>query len=155
LQKQKLSRVFCGIRHLWIEYSGQKGFRMTRLDSIQNWTDLARENRYNCEELAAAVRVSERHLRRYFAEALGIRLHDWMIRQRYDHAAVLLSSGAPIKEVLDHIGITDQSHVSRHFKKLFGTSISQMRRRLVNQARTSAKHRMKAAKPNSTRLRSA
>ena len=119
---------------------------MSRLDKIQDWISLAAKCRYNCNELAQFTNTSERHLRRYFAEALGLALHQWISDQQYGEAASLLAQGFPIKDVKDRVGIKDGAHLSRQFKKHFGVSISEMRRNLALKARMSAKRKIRSQK---------
>ena len=120
---------------------------MSRLDKFQDWIEMAAKCRYNCNALAQITSTSERNLRRYFAEALGLPLHQWISNQQYAEAAALLAEGLPIKDVKDRVGIKDGTHLSRQFKKHFGMGISEMRRKLARKARMSAKRKIRSQKP--------
>ncbi|MFI9815050.1 AraC family transcriptional regulator [Saccharothrix variisporea] len=62
------------------------------------------------------------HLVRSFSREYGIPPHQYLTGRRVDLARRLLLSGLPPAEVAARAGFYDQSHLSRHFKRLVGTS---------------------------------
>ena len=48
---------------------------------------------------------------------LGIPPHQYQIQIRISRAKVLLRKGLPIKKIVKETGFTDQSHLTRHFKR--------------------------------------
>jgi AraC-like DNA-binding protein len=57
---------------------------------------------------------------RVFRDATGLTPHLYLEQVRINHAGQLLRSGASIIDAALHVGFTDQSHLTRHFKKLTG-----------------------------------
>jgi AraC-like DNA-binding protein len=55
--------------------------------------------------------------------------HRWLLRHRIDRAKALLrGSEAPLAEIADACGFSDQSHLTRVFRSLTGTSPGAWRR---------------------------
>lgn len=62
------------------------------------------------------------HLVRVFSREYGIPPHRYLITRRVDLARRLLLSGHPPADVAAMAGFYDQSHLTRYFKQLVGTS---------------------------------
>ncbi|MCU7827027.1 helix-turn-helix transcriptional regulator [Kitasatospora sp. DSM 101779] len=60
------------------------------------------------------------HLVRAFSAAFGIAPHQYVMSRRVDLARRLLLGGRPPGEVATAAGFYDQSHLSRHFKRVLG-----------------------------------
>lgn len=74
------------------------------------------------DQLAAAAAVSRFHLARSFMEHFGIPPHAYVLQRRINRACALLRSGVPCVEVASSVGFADQSHFTRHFKKIMGVT---------------------------------
>jgi AraC-like DNA-binding protein len=72
------------------------------------------------DELAALVSFSPYHLLRTFRQAVGFPPHAYQTQLRVAQAKRLLAASMPIAEVALQTGFADQSHLSRHFKRLVG-----------------------------------
>lgn len=72
------------------------------------------------DDLASLVYLSPYHFVRLFKAELGIPPHAYLIQLRVHRAKALLAQGLPIAAVAQHVGFTDQSHLSRHFKRIVG-----------------------------------
>jgi AraC-like DNA-binding protein len=79
-------------------------------------------------ELAAASRLSRFHLIRSFANGLGLPPHAYQIHVRIERARELLRKGAHSGQVASLVGFSDQSHFTRHFKKIMLVTPSQYAR---------------------------
>jgi AraC family transcriptional regulator len=81
------------------------------------------------EQLAAVARLSPYHFARQFKAATGLPPHQYVITRRVERAKELLQAGtAPsLAEVAMHVGFSDQSHFSQHFKRLVGVTPGQFR----------------------------
>lgn len=85
------------------------------------------------KELADLVGYHDYHLNRLYATATGLTLHEDLCAVRLDRAAVrILSSDAPLQEIAEACGFASYPHFSACFKKTFGSSPAQYRRRLKN-----------------------
>jgi AraC-like DNA-binding protein len=74
------------------------------------------------EEAAELVQAHPAHLVRAFSGAYGIAPHQYLNSRRVDRARRLLLAGHPPTEVASATGFFDQSHLTRHFKKLVGVT---------------------------------
>ena len=68
--------------------------------------------------LAHLAHVSPYHLHRLFCQEVGIAPHRYQTHVRVDRAKALLAQGLPISQVAVETGFADQSHLTRHFKRL-------------------------------------
>jgi AraC family transcriptional regulator len=81
-------------------------------------------------DIAAAARVSPYHLTRIFKQATGMSPHQYLIQVRVTNARALLMAGAgrrSVAEVADAVGFSDQSHLTRHMKRLLGVTPGEVR----------------------------
>jgi AraC-like DNA-binding protein len=70
------------------------------------------------DELVALTRLSRFHLVRAFALHTGIPPHAYQLKLRIERACVLLRAGVTAAEAATQVGFADQSHFTRHFKRL-------------------------------------
>lgn len=74
-------------------------------------------------ELAALNGISPFHFTRLFKRSTGITPYEYVTRSRVEKArTLLLQSHANITEVALQVGFYDQSHFSRHFKRICGAT---------------------------------
>lgn len=79
------------------------------------------------EDLAHITHLSPFHLNRVFSKASGLPPHAFQTQVRIAKARKLLAEGKPISEVTYETGFADQSHFTRHFKRMFGITPSNFR----------------------------
>ncbi len=71
--------------------------------------------------IAQAVYMSPYHFMRLFKESTGQSPHQYVIEARVRKATELLTTGKlTISEAAHRVGFVDQSHLTRHFKRVFG-----------------------------------
>lgn len=73
-------------------------------------------------EAAARLHVHPTHLVRAFSAEFGIAPHQYLVARRIDLARRLLLDGLPAPEVAAAAGFYDQPHLTRHFKRVLGTT---------------------------------
>ncbi len=81
-------------------------------------------------DIAEAVHLSPFHLARLFKQSLGVSQHQYLIQLRVNCASWLLSAGSgerSLAEVASAVGFADQSHLTRHFKRVLGVTPRQFR----------------------------
>jgi len=81
-------------------------------------------------EIAKAVSLSPFHVARMFKQSLGVSPHQYLIQLRVNSARSLLSAGSgerSLAEVASAVGFADQSHLTRHFKRIVGVTPRQFR----------------------------
>jgi AraC-like DNA-binding protein len=86
---------------------------------------LVREMLHDCNagplsisDLAAEAGVSETQVIRSFTAAIGVAPHAYWVALRIERAKDLIRSGQGLADVADRTGFSDQSHLSRHFKRI-------------------------------------
>lgn len=72
------------------------------------------------DHLAHHVGLSPFHLLRVFRAEAGLTPHAYLTHTRIQYAKSLLARGAPIADVAVQAGFVDQSHLTRHFKRVVG-----------------------------------
>jgi AraC-like DNA-binding protein len=72
------------------------------------------------EEAARLVHAHPTHLVRAFSGAFGIAPHQYVMSRRVEMARRLLLDGQPPGEVATAAGFYNQSHLTRHFKRVVG-----------------------------------
>lgn len=71
-------------------------------------------------ELAADVGLSAFHAARLFTQAARMPPHAWRNQVRLQRALAPLREGVTVADVAAACGFTDQSHFTRHFRRMFG-----------------------------------
>ena len=79
------------------------------------------------EDLAQLTQLSRYHLVRVFREAVGVPPHAYLRQVRVKHAKAQLALGQTPADVALATGFTDQSHLTRWFKRLWGYTPGQYR----------------------------
>lgn len=78
-------------------------------------------------DMAQAAHVSPFHLSRLFKKAMGMTPHQYLTRTRVESARTLLASGSrSLAEVAGAVGFADQSHLTRHFRRVLGVTPGQI-----------------------------
>jgi AraC-like DNA-binding protein len=72
------------------------------------------------ERLAALVNVSPFHLNRVFRNEVGIPPHAYQTQVRVHRSKSLLARGVSIEQTALEVGFFDQSHFTKHFKRMMG-----------------------------------
>jgi AraC family transcriptional regulator len=81
-------------------------------------------------DIGAAARLSSFHLTRVFKKAMGMSPHQYLVQVRVNSARALLTSGGgrqSLAEVAAAVGFSDQSHLTRQFKRVLGLTPKQVR----------------------------
>jgi AraC-like DNA-binding protein len=75
--------------------------------------------------LASLTGLSSYHLIRVFASQVGIPPHAYLNQVRVNRARQLLGGGRSMAGVASETGFVDQSHMSKHFRRLLGVTPGQ------------------------------
>ena len=81
-------------------------------------------------DIAAAAHLSTYHLTRVFKKSTGVSPHQYVVQVRVNSARSLLIAGAgnrSLAEIAAAVGFADQSHLTRHFKRVLGVTPKQLR----------------------------
>ncbi|WP_018528233.1 MULTISPECIES: AraC family transcriptional regulator [unclassified Streptomyces] len=89
-------------------------------DRLRQLLDARVVDGIDLEEAAALVHAHPAHLVRSFSAAYGIAPHQYLMSRRVDRARRLLLAGRAVGDVATDVGFYDQSHLTRHFKRVVG-----------------------------------
>jgi AraC family transcriptional regulator len=81
-------------------------------------------------DIAKAADMTPFHLSRVFKKTMGMSPHHYLVEVRVHSARALLSSGGErpsLAEVAAAVGFADQSHLTRQFKRILGTTPKKVR----------------------------
>lgn len=79
--------------------------------------------------IARSLSISERQLERRFLERVGSSPKRYASLRRFEHAARLLTSDAPLGRIAQDAGYYDQSHFIRELRRFSGMTPGELRRR--------------------------
>ncbi|TGL63886.1 AraC family transcriptional regulator [Leptospira ognonensis] len=83
-------------------------------------------------DLALQIGISEDRFMHWFKEQFGIPLRQYLLWKRLHIAARLLQTGTNLTDASHAAGFSDQSHLSKTFKKMFGVPPSRFLGRSEN-----------------------
>lgn len=93
----------------------------------REYIDANYQRNISLADLSEAVETSPFHLLRTFRKEVGLTPHAYLIQVRVEASKRLLRSRIGIADVAGLTGFTDQSHLTRHFKRLTGVTPSRYR----------------------------
>ena len=86
------------------------------------------EEKIRLDGLAALAGLSTDHFARAFHQSVGVPPHTYLLRRRLEHVEHMLrDTHAPLSEIAQATGFSDQSHLARHFRRWAGVSPRQVR----------------------------
>jgi AraC family transcriptional regulator len=135
LAAESLSNVLAVhlIRHVLTPRQPERGrdgvLPRGRLRAVVEYIEEHLDDCPTLEQMAAVANLSVYHFARQFKVATGLPPHQFVILRRVERAKGLLQAGRELSlaEVALHAGFSDQSHFSRHFKRLLGVTPGQFR----------------------------
>jgi AraC-like DNA-binding protein len=87
------------------------------------------------DELAREAGLSAFHLIRVFRASFGLPPYRYLELVRIRHARRLIRRGWPLAQVVHATGFSDQSHLTRHFKRVVGVTPGGYARAVVGEGR--------------------
>ena len=93
-----------------------------RVALARSYLEAHLEDAVNLDDLARLTNLSPFHLLRVFQRETGLPPHAYLTQLRVARAKRLLASGMPLPQVAVLTGFSDQSHLTRHFKRLVGVT---------------------------------
>ncbi|TIH20139.1 AraC family transcriptional regulator [Marinifilum sp. JC120] len=92
------------------------------LDRVKEYIDKNFKNKMTLHNLADTGCISPFHLQKLFVKKYGISPQEHIISSRILEAKTRIQSGESLTEAALNSGFSDQSHFSRHFKRVIGIS---------------------------------
>jgi AraC-like DNA-binding protein len=103
----------------------QTGGDEPRVSRVRSFLQEHLSEHIEISRLAEIVSLTPCHFIRVFHRAVGVPLHRYVTLVRIRHAESLLRAGVPLAEAADSAGFYDQSHLSRHFRRILGVTPGQ------------------------------
>ncbi|RKE86547.1 AraC family transcriptional regulator [Rhizobium sp. AG855] len=124
------------VGHLFLDprYGGEKavtlrgGLAPVVRRRLIEFIDSALHRAITLQELATLAGLSEFHLQRMFSLSCGVSPHGFIMNRRIDRARRMLEGVEPIAQIASACGFSSQSHLTRMFKTVTGTTPSAYRR---------------------------
>ena len=116
--------------HLLRHYCTQKPIKIspnslsqTTLNRVIEYIEAHLAEDLTLARLAAIAQVSPNYFATQFKQSMGIAPHQYVIQQRIAKAKkLILARKGRLAEIADCVGFADQSHFTRHFKRLIGVT---------------------------------
>jgi AraC-like DNA-binding protein len=93
-----------------------------RADRLRELLDARTAEGLSLQEAASELGGHPTHLVRAFTRRHGLPPHRYLTGRRIDRARRLLLDGVPPAEVATAVGFYDQAHLTRHFRRMLGTT---------------------------------
>jgi AraC-like DNA-binding protein len=114
----------------------QKGASPRRFESpklikkaLEQIRDRAHQN-LSLDDLARQAGVSKYHFLRIFKESTGLPPHAYLVQQRVELAKGFIEKGLDLSQSALKAGFSDQAHMTRQFKGIFGVTPGAFRKSL-------------------------
>jgi len=105
------------------EQQHRGGLSPRRLRMVRDYIEANLPNEITLSDIAAIAGVSSAHFCRAFHKSTGVSSHQYIVRRRIELAKGLLAdSKMPIAEVALAAGFGNQSHLTKHFRCMVGTT---------------------------------
>lgn len=107
-----------------------RGLSAARLERLRAYIDEHLDQRLSIAQLASVAAISPSHLKVQFRRAVGIPVHEYVIRQRVERARTLLTgSDLPVGAIALEAGFAHQSHLARAMRRVLGVTPGELRPR--------------------------
>jgi AraC-like DNA-binding protein/mannose-6-phosphate isomerase-like protein (cupin superfamily) len=98
------------------------GLQSSAIKRVRDFIEARFRDNPSLEELSGIACLSPFHFHRLFLRNIGVSPHEYLIQVRIRKARELLLEGNRIASVALELGFVDQSHFTRHFKRVIGVA---------------------------------
>lgn len=125
---ERESQLYAVCAYLLVRHAAERPQRSTvgdepgRVALARDYLEAHLEENVNLDDLARLTNLSPFHLLRVFRREMGLPPHAYLTQLRIVQAKRLLAAGMSLPEVAQATGFSDQSHLTRHFKRQVGVS---------------------------------
>jgi AraC family transcriptional regulator len=100
-----------------------------KLQAVVDYIEAHLDAALMLDHLASVSDLSPYHFARMFKNSTGLPPHQYVIARRFEQAKELLSDPdrLTLAEVAVEVGFSNQSHFTRHFKRLVGVTLRRFR----------------------------
>jgi AraC-like DNA-binding protein len=96
--------------------------------TLKHLEGLAPGNEPSLQELASLAGLSSSRFTHAFAESVGVPLRTYLLWRKLQHAVIGIAVGQPLTKTARDAGFADSAHMTRTFRRMFGTTPSELRR---------------------------
>ncbi|MDY6953262.1 MAG: AraC family transcriptional regulator, partial [Thermodesulfobacteriota bacterium] len=107
---------------------GTVGRERKRVKRAREYMEAHFHEDISLHQLASLAHLSPFHFVRVFRKELGLPPHAYLTQVRVNRAKALLAKGSKIADTAFDTGFADQSHLTRHFKRITGVTPGQYRK---------------------------
>jgi AraC-like DNA-binding protein len=100
----------------------QRRFAVRTVEVVREYLHANYQGQVSITDLSRAAGVSGTHVIRAFSAATGMPPHAYLVSLRVERAKALLRTGSRPAEAALEAGFSDQSQLTRHFKRLTGVT---------------------------------
>ncbi len=119
-----LLRNYCTTRPALSSYAD--GLSQPTLALVTDYINAHLHHTLTLDEIATIAQLSPYHFLRLFKQRKGLTPHQYILQCRIDKAKHLLQhSQLSIAEIAARVGFSDQSHLTRYFKRIVGVTPKQ------------------------------
>ncbi len=123
-----LLRNYCVLKFAGTSPSGK--LNHLKMRQMQQFIEAHLGDNMTLVSLANVAGVSAGYFSRLFRNSLGVAPHQYLLKRRLDRARNLLQNNRQsIAEIASVTGFSDQSHLTRHFKRRFGVTPQECRKK--------------------------
>lgn len=128
LVRMRLDAVAHGLRHCRVEAPRPLKQRRAVADAVISRIDVEEAVALDLQTLSSHTGTSRFAALRAFKRYFGLPPHTFQLQMKVDQAQVGLRAGHTPAQVAVDCGFFDQSHLTRHFKRILGTTPAQYAR---------------------------
>ncbi len=110
-----------------LEVQAVERFNLRQQATVVDYIEANLSKQIQIEKLAKQVHMSVRQFHGYFVSTFGLAPHRFVMHRRVMRAKSLIESGTELAEAAFECGFSDQSHLTRVFKKTLGILPSSLR----------------------------
>jgi len=105
------------------------GLSRVKMRLVLDYLNTYMDRNIQLAELARLVEMSQFHFLRLFRTSCGKTPHQYLVERRVEVAkSILLHDDVSLADVAYRLGFTDQSHFTRHFRRITGAPPGRLRR---------------------------
>ena len=129
LKNQACIHILRNYSNIVFSEASQGSFNRAQKQLLLDFIDEYLDTNIEINDLAALVQMSVFHFGRKFTKDFGCPPHAYVIKKRVEKAVKLLSTtNVPIKVIFAQCGFSDQSHMTRIFRRLVGVTPAAFRK---------------------------